>query len=102
MSIQKSETPTTVVDESGNRIVALLDRAADMAKDECTRAMDLAHKLTFQLRDAEERVRKLETEAAHFRERANRAEAWLLRVHNEVEQKFFQNKERDPRQPGKQ
>ena len=36
MSIQESETPTTVVDEFGSRTVALLDKAADMAKDECT------------------------------------------------------------------
>ena len=65
------------------------------------RAMDLAHKLTFQLRDAEERVRKLETEAAHFRDRAISCEAWLLRIHNEVQQKLFQNKERNSRQPRK-
>jgi hypothetical protein len=27
-----------------------------------------------------------EAEVAHFRERATRAEAWLLRIHNEAEQ----------------
>ena len=87
-----------VVDDSGRSIMALLQRAADMAKDDCSRAMDLAHKLSFQLRAAEERARELEAEASHFRERANRAEAWLLRIHTEVEHTFFENKERDPRQ----
>jgi len=110
MSVQESENgakvvpfsqnPTpTVVDESGRSIVAMLERAGDMAKDDCARAMDLAHRLTFQLRDAEERVRELETEAAHFRDRATRAEDWLQHIHREVEQAFFQKKEAQPPTP---
>ncbi len=86
-----------VADDSGRTIVALLQKAADMAKEDCARAMDLAHKLSFQLRASEERLREAEAEAAHFRDRAARAEQWLLRIHNEVEQTFFQKKERDPR-----
>src|SRR5512145_207313 len=82
-----------VADDSGRTIIALLQKASDMAKEDCARAMDLAHKLSFQLRAAEERARELEAEAAHFRDRAARAEAWLLRIHNEVEQTFFQKKE---------
>ena len=88
-----------VADDSGRSIIALLQKAAEMAKDDCARAMDLAHKLSFQLRAAEERVKELEADAGHFRDRAGRAEAWLLRIHNEVEQTFFQKKkDRDPRQ----
>jgi hypothetical protein len=68
-----------------------------MAKEDCARAMDLAHKLSFQLRAAEERLREAEADAAHFRDRAARAEQWLMRIHNEVEQTFFQKKERDAR-----
>jgi hypothetical protein len=90
--------PEVTADESGRSIVALLQKAADMAKEDCARAMDLAHKLSFQLRASEERLREAETEAAHFRERAARAEAWLVRIHNEVEQVFFQKQERDNRQ----
>src|SRR5947208_10980368 len=89
---------TVVADDAGHAILTLLQKAADMAKDDCSRAMDLAHKLSFQLRAAEERARELEAEASHFRDRATRAEAWLLRIHNEVEQVFFQAKEREPRQ----
>ncbi len=91
-----------VADDSGRTIVALLQKAADMAKEDCARAMDLAHKLSFQLRTSEERLREAEAEAAHFRERASRAEQWLLRIHNEVEQTFFQKKERDPRHSPRQ
>jgi hypothetical protein len=89
-----------VADDSGRSIIALLQKAAEMAKEDSARAMDLAHKLSFQLRAAEERVKELEADAGHFRDRAARAEAWLLRIHNEVEQTFFQKKDRDPRQRG--
>jgi hypothetical protein len=85
------------VDESGRGIIALLGRAADTAKQDCARAMDLAHKLTFQLRAAEERLRELEAAATHFRDRAARAEDWLQHIHREVEQTFFQKKEGNPR-----
>lgn len=118
MSVQGSDRPATVVpfapnpkgqpdaaiiaDDSGRSIVAMLQKAAEMAKEDCARAMDLAHKLSFQLRAAEERARDLEAEATHFRDRAARAEAWLLRIHNEVESTFFQKRERDPRQPQRQ
>jgi hypothetical protein len=89
--------PEVVADDSGRTIVALLQKAADMAKEDCARAMDLAHKLSFQLRASEERLREVEAEAAHYRDRAARAEAWLIRIHTEVEQTFFQKKEREPR-----
>jgi len=77
-------------DDSGRAIIALLQKAAETAKDDCARAMDLAHKLSAQLRAAEERARELEAEAAQFRDRAARAEEWLLRIHNEVKDSFFQ------------
>src|SRR5215510_2225020 len=77
--------PEVAADESGRTIVAMLQKATDMA-----------HKLSFQLRASEERLRDAEAEAAHFRDRAARAEAWLVRIHSEVEQTFFQRKERDP------
>src|SRR5215831_894392 len=96
--ISKGQPDATIVaDDSGRAILALLQKASEMAKEDCSRAMDLAHKLSFQLRAAEERMREAEAEAAHYRDRAARAEQWLMRIHNEVEQTFFQKKERDPR-----
>src|SRR4030081_178857 len=84
-----------VADDSGRAIIALLQKAADMAKEDTARAMDLAHKLSFQLRAAEERAREAESEATHFRDRTTRAETWMLRIRDEVEQTFFQRKERE-------
>jgi hypothetical protein len=108
MPVQRRDGPASVVDfapkepsrgksapadDTGNGIVALLHKAAESAKEDCARAMDLAHKLTFQLRAAEERARELEGEANYFRERAATAENWLIVIHNEVEQTFFQKKD---------
>jgi hypothetical protein len=41
-----------VADDSGRAIVALLQKAAGMMEKDCARAMDLAHKLSSQLRAA--------------------------------------------------
>ena len=56
-----------VADDSGRGIVALLQKAAEMADGDCARAMDLAHKLSSQLQVAEERASELEAESANFR-----------------------------------
>jgi hypothetical protein len=101
--VAKGQTDANIVaDDSGRAILALLQKAAAMAKEDCTRAMDLAHKLSSQLRAAEERARELEVEAAHFRDRAARAEEWLLRIHNEVENSFFQKNDSAPRRGPRQ
>ena len=87
----KKGSPDTamLVDDAGHGIIALLRKAADMAKQDCDRAMDLAHKLSSQLRAAEERAREFEAEANHFRDRAARAEDWLAHIHGQVEETFF-------------
>ena len=84
-----SADPAMLVDDAGHGIIALLRKAADMAKQDCDRAMDLAHKLSSQLRAAEERARELEAEVIHFRSRAERAEDWLENIHSHVEKTFF-------------
>jgi hypothetical protein len=78
-----------VVDDAGHGIIALLQKAADVAKQDCERAMDLAHKLSSQLQAAEERAREFEAQAMHFRDRAARAEDWLAHIHSQVEKTFF-------------
>jgi hypothetical protein len=102
-SRQRREQPVSVIefrgpqddgvpaDDVGNGILALLHKAAETAKEDCARAMDLAHKISTQLRAAEERAREFEAEANHFRERAANAEKWLVVIHNGVQQTFFQN-----------
>jgi hypothetical protein len=73
-------------------IVALVQKASDIAKADCQRAMDLAHRVSSELREAEERARKFEAEANYFRDRAVRAEEWLVRIESELQRTFFQTK----------
>jgi predicted nucleic acid-binding Zn-ribbon protein len=51
--------------------------------------MKLAHKLSMQLRAAEERINQLEGEIQFFRERAARAERWLQTIQKEIEEKLI-------------
>jgi hypothetical protein len=108
MRVQTGETPASVIafapkkgspdatmvaDDAGRGIVALVQKAADLAREDCDRAMDLAHRLSSELRAAEERAREFEAEANYFLDRAARAEEWLVRIEGELQQTFFQNKE---------
>jgi hypothetical protein len=77
------------VERSGHAIVALLQEAAEVARSNCDRAMDVAHKLSGQLRASEDRAKQLEADVRHYQDRAMRAEKWLLRVYKEIEEKFF-------------
>ena len=89
---------TMVADDAGQNIVALVQKASDVAKADCQRAMDLAHRLSSELRAAEEKAREFEADANYFRDRATRAEEWLVRIHTEIQQTFFQNKDQ-PKHP---
>jgi hypothetical protein len=77
------------IDRSGHAVIALLQEAVDVAKQNCERAMDIAHKLSLQLRAAEDRVAQLEGEIRHYQDRAARAEKWMYRIHQEIEDRFF-------------
>ena len=78
----------TPLDEAGQAIVAKIQRAAELANENCDRAMSLAHKLSMELRAAEDRINQLESEVQLFRERAARAEGWLQTIHKEIEEKL--------------
>jgi hypothetical protein len=80
------------MDRSGDAIIALLEKAARVADEDCRRAMDLAHKLSLQLRAAEDRASQLQAHVDYFQDRAMRAENWLARIHKEIDQKFLQLK----------
>lgn len=87
------------LDRSGQTIMGLLSQAADIAKDNCDRAMDMAHKLSVQLRAAEDRMKELENEARYYQDRALRAEKWLAHISKEIENKFFEQAAANPGQP---
>jgi chromosome segregation ATPase len=83
---QQSSSPA---DEAGQAVITQIQKAAQLANENCDRAMALAHKLAMQLRAAEDRITQLEAEVALFRDRATRAEGWLQTIHSEIEQKLI-------------
>ena len=83
---QQSGNPA---DEAGQAVIAQIRKAAELANENCDRAMALAHKLAMQLRAAEDQITQLEAEVALFRDRATRAEGWLQTIHSEIEQKLI-------------
>jgi hypothetical protein len=79
--------PDDPMDQSGQAIVAMLAKAADLTNDNADRAM--AHRLSVQLRAAEDRINELQNENAQLMERASRAETWLALIRKEIEEKLI-------------
>ena len=97
---KKAPTDATIVaDDAGRGIVALVQKAADLAKADCNRAMDLAHRLSSELRTVQERAREFEAQANYFRDRAAHSEEWLVRIRHEIQETFFDPKEPQQRHP---
>jgi hypothetical protein len=78
------------LDQTGQNVLGMLQQAAVAAKQNCQHAVDVAHKLSLQLRTAEDRIKNLEAEVSHYQERAARAEQWLLRISRDIEQRFLE------------
>jgi citrate synthase len=77
------------MDESGQAVLAMLQKAADLSNDNCDRAMAMAHKLSIQLRAAEDQISQLQAENTQLRDRAERAETWLQLIQKEIEEKLL-------------
>jgi hypothetical protein len=77
------------LDSAGQGILILLQRAARIAEENKQRALSVAHELSLQLRSAEDRIKDLEVDVRHYRDRADRAEKWLHQIALEIEQRFF-------------
>src|SRR5262249_15827889 len=79
----------TLVEEAGEAIIAKLQKAADLSNENCDRAMKLAHKLSMELRAAEDRINQLEAEIELLRDGAVRGERWLKIIKKEIEEKLI-------------
>ena len=89
---RKSTTRTDAVDgveTAGQTIVGLLNQAVEAADANIKHALDVAQKLSRQLRVAEQRIIDLEADLKYFKDRAERAEKWLNFISSDIEQKFF-------------
>jgi hypothetical protein len=87
------------IDRAAQAILGLLHRTAADAEAKNQQALGMTHQLSAQLRAAEDRIRELEAHLRHHQERADRAERWLYRISQEIEQQFFGLDEARPSQP---
>ena len=76
------------LDRTGQTILGLLQRAAGIAEKNSQHAMGIAHKLSLELRAAEDHIKKLETELRYYKDRADRAEEWLRQISLQIEKRF--------------
>ena len=91
------------LDKAGQAILGLLNRAATAAETNYQQAIEMTHKLSAQLRAAEDRIRELEAKVRYHHDRTDRAEKWLYQISVEIEQKFFGREEaRSSRPPSPQ
>ncbi len=86
------------LDRAAQAILGALDRAAGSAEAKYQQAVEMTHKLSAQLRAAEDRTRQLEANVRHHQGRADRAEKWLYQISMEIEEKFFGRDENRPSQ----
>jgi hypothetical protein len=82
------------LDRAGQTILNMLHNAANLAEANSQHALDIAQKLSHQLRAAEARIAELEAEGQSYQERAERAEQWLHRVYSEIEDRFLKQGDR--------
>jgi hypothetical protein len=87
----KDATPDSLdqLDKAGQTILKLLHKAAGVAEENSRHALDMAQKLSHQLRAAEDRIAELEAEVELYRDKADRAEQWLHKVYTEIEERFI-------------
>jgi hypothetical protein len=86
--MSSSDDNLELVDRAGQSILDLLHRAADAADQNTQQSVETAQRLAQQLQAARDRIGQLEGELADYRDRAERSESWLEKIHMEVEEQF--------------
>ena len=98
MSNSGPDTPETIIpfpsggdplDRTGQTILGLLQRAAAIAEKNSQHALGVAHKLSLELRAAEDHIKKLEADLWHYQQRSERADEWMRQISMQIENKFF-------------
>ena len=85
------------LDAAGQTILKLLHKAAGVAEANSQHALDMAQKLSHQLRAAEDRIAELEAEVRMYQDRTERAEKWLHKIYTDVEERFIRRPEENRR-----
>ena len=77
------------LETAGQAILKLLHKAADATEANRRQALATAQKLASQLRAAQDRIAQLEAELQRYREKSDRAEAWLSKISTEIEDRLI-------------
>ena len=85
------------LDAAGQTILKLLHKAAGVAEANSKHALEMAQKLSHQLRAAETRIGELEAEVQLYREKSERAEQWLHKIFVEIEERLIRQPEEERR-----
>jgi Flp pilus assembly protein CpaB len=86
---QTSRDRADPIDQVGRTLMAMVQEAANSSKENVEHAVSMAHRLSIQLRAAEDRISQLEGEVERLETRASRAEQWLGAIKNEIEEKLI-------------
>jgi hypothetical protein len=86
---QTSRDRADPIDQAGRTLMTMVQQAANSSKENVERAVSMAHKLSIQLRAAEDRISQLEGEVERLQTRASRAEQWLEAIKHEIEEKLI-------------
>jgi hypothetical protein len=92
-------TPSDSVDNAGNTILELLRDATRLFDEKNRHALDVANKLSTQLRSAESRIKELESDVRFYHDRAVRAEQWLSAIAGEIHRNFLVKGDRPTEEP---
>jgi septal ring factor EnvC (AmiA/AmiB activator) len=87
--VPQRPSSSDALDNAGQNVLTLLQQAADISEQNSQHALDIAHKLSVQLRAAEDRIKDLEAELFQCQSRADRAERWLHQISAEIKKRFF-------------
>ena len=96
---QKQRDGADSIDQAGQGVLALVQQAANISKENADLAMSMAHRLSLELRAAEDRIAELQAETERLQTRAARAEQWLEAIKNEIEDKLIAPMEPNRREP---
>jgi len=86
---EKAPNRFAQLDDQDRLSLRKFERRLTWQKEDCDRAMSLAHKLSMELRAAEDRTQQMAREVEHWQERAARAEQWLRTIQQEIEEKLL-------------
>jgi hypothetical protein len=85
------------LDRASQSILRLLQKAGDATDQDRRHALEMAQRLSQELRAARDRVAQLEDDLADYGDRAERAELWLDKIRTEIEQQFPRGGSHAPR-----